>query len=160
MQEVNYSYITIWLQSGYKCCVSSESKTGQPAKLSGERCSVLEINVLLLEHGVSYQLPAVKVGAVHVHGADSAVEVGRVVVNSGLGVPAGGVDRDLELSGRDLAAAAGLLNGAENMENCPTLSASDLPERELFRVNATARTSKRTKGRLEARPRPFRGCSG
>ena len=101
MQEVNYSYITIWLQNGYKCCVSSESKTGQPAKLSGERCSVLEINVLLLEHGLPYQLPSVKVGAVHVHGADSAVEVGRVVVNSGLGVPAGSVRSEERRVGKE-----------------------------------------------------------
>ena len=65
----------------------------------------------------------------HVHGADTAVEVGRVVVNSGLGVPAGGVDRDLKLSGRDLAAAAGLLNGAENMEK--------LPDRKSTRLNSS-----------------------
>ena len=64
----------------------------------------------------AYERRGVKIAAVHVHGADAAVFVGRIVVNAALRAAAGGIDRDLVLARFYLTAAAYLLHGAENVE--------------------------------------------
>ena len=58
----------------------------------------------------------------HVYGADAAVFVRRVVINAALRAAAGGIERDLVLAGRDLAAAAHLLDRAEDVEKLAELS--------------------------------------
>ena len=65
---------------------------------------------------VAAKFASVEILTVHVNGVDLVIVVGRVVVDALRCVAAGGVNRDLILVFSDLAAAALLIDGAEDME--------------------------------------------
>ena len=84
--------------------------------------SVLEENILRCAGREAPERCGVEIAAVHVYGADAAVFVRRVVINAALSAAAGGIERDFVLAGRDLAAAAHLLDRAEDVEKLAELS--------------------------------------
>ena len=62
------------------------------------------------------QFLSVQVGLMHVYSADLVVIIGGVVVNAPVRVAAGGIEGDLVFSLSQVAAAALLVHGAENVE--------------------------------------------
>ena len=78
--------------------------------------SVPEVDGRICFQRVSMQLAAVQVFPVHVHGADLAAVVGGVVVNAPVGVAAGAVDGQLQLSTVQLNAAPLHFHGLEDVE--------------------------------------------
>ena len=85
----------------------------------GEPCrekSILISELLFVEHRIADEGAAVKLLPVHIDCINAAAVVGCVVVYASVCVPAGGVYRDLIFAFSDLAAAALLIDRAENME--------------------------------------------
>ena len=78
--------------------------------------SVLVIDMLSGDNGESYKRVFLKVGFVHINSGDLVIFIGGVIINSFIGVAAGGVKGNLKFSFAHIAAASLLVNGAENME--------------------------------------------
>ena len=78
--------------------------------------SVLEGDDLVFLEGIGAQLPAVQVFPVHVHGGDGAVVVGGVVVDAPVGVAAGAVNGQIQLSVAQQHTAPLHLHGFEDVE--------------------------------------------
>ena len=77
---------------------------------------VLEVDLLALDERIGNQLFGIEVFLIHINGGNLRILVGRVVVNAARRVAAGGVNRDLVLSVRHLAAAALLIDRAQYVE--------------------------------------------
>ena len=78
--------------------------------------SILELDRLICLHGIARERCAVEIFSVHVHGVNLAAAVGRVVIDAGFCVAAARVQRDLVFSVLQLAAAARLLDGGQDVE--------------------------------------------
>ena len=85
-------------------------------RFSDLRRSVHPLNFAFEFDRVAVKFASVEVFVVHVNGVDLVVVIGRVVVDALRRVAAGGVDGNLILVLSDLAAAALLVDGTEDVE--------------------------------------------
>ena len=83
-------------------------------------CGSFWYSVLLMDfngqQGIADQLGAIQIGAVHIHCGDLRVFIGGIVVNTPVGIPAGGINGDFKVAGGDFTAAPNLIYRSENME--------------------------------------------
>ena len=77
---------------------------------------ILYGDTLLRNRGIADKAPALQVLPVHIHADNAVVIIGGVVVNAPVRVAAGGIEGDLVFSLSQMAAAALLVHGAENVE--------------------------------------------
>lgn len=74
------------------------------------------MNLLLSDERIRDQILCVKIFVMHINGRDLAIVIGAVVIDALIHVAAGGVDCDLIFAFAQVAAAALLFNGAQDME--------------------------------------------
>ena len=74
------------------------------------------MNLLLSDERIRDQILCVKIFVMHIDGRDLAIVIGAVVIDALIHVAAGGVDCDFIFAFAQVAAAALLFNGAQDME--------------------------------------------